>query len=89
MFGKIKKFFGTASKVTPEEAFVRLMQIMGEDENIQNLVNKIIAVPSVDRSALINSFKAKGMPDELFAIIQFLQDDMFCKKIISVQINRS
>ena len=84
----LKNLLSSDESVAPEDAFVKILKLMASEEDIQKLVNKILSLPHKDRISLITNMKNSPMPTSQYEIIRHLADDEFCKKILSVQINR-
>ncbi len=88
---KIKKLFNDDSPADSQgapardENFIRLIQLMNEDEGFRTMLLKIIDLDQFNRSSMLNTIihqqKIKGANEEHLQLLKYLTDEQICKKI--------
>jgi hypothetical protein len=87
MFKKLTDFFSDKD-ISPEDAYVSLMQLMSDEPEIHRTVYKLMSLTKEQRLDFIAKLEKSGMPEKQYNVIRHLVDDEFCKKVAAVKIIR-
>lgn len=68
-----------------DENFIRLIQLMNQDEGFRAMLLKVIDLDQFNRSSMLNTIihqqKIKGTSEEHLQLLRYLTDEQVCKKI--------
>jgi hypothetical protein len=70
------------------EAFVRLMQVAREDQEIKNRLTMILRLDPFNRKSLLNSYiskmKLKKAPNDFIEALTYLLDEAIARKALEI-----
>ncbi|MBF0442609.1 MAG: hypothetical protein HQK54_11940 [Oligoflexales bacterium] len=68
-----------------DQTFIRLIQLINEDQGFSEMIMKIINMDSFNRASMLNSIiheqGLKGANAEHLQVLKYLTDDVVCEKI--------